>query len=1399
MTAASGPRYDWTRLTYPRSRDDGGYADEHGWFVPLPAWYFPGRRSFLAPLAWVRNEPVIVLMSAGGTGKSTALAQEYQALAGTACLIDLKGLAGQPDPVAWLSAQAAVPSPLPGDCWHVLLDGFDEALSLIPAPGLVAQLDAWLGQQPDRGRLRLRLATRPVVWQNTELEQVLLRYWSRDEVVMRDMAPLGRADVLLAATARGVPDPEGFVAGLEQRSLVPVAALPVTLKVLLDEAAEGRPLPETAEKAYWLACEQLCAEHRPGRRRPQGSGLQELMRCAAHLAAILEFCGGGILSSSLEPVDGDPVRLVDAADVIRPEAGAVAEDALSWLTATPLLRSLSDNRWQFASQALQGFLAATHLKGRRLDPVTVQSLLFAGVGRDRYVHPRHQDLAGWLAWYRPEVYEEVLALDPVPLLSPDLPAQSLAVRAQVADALLTHTALIRRMPRGQDLHRANHPGLRGQLAARITPQAAEQHGDAVRQAQLAIAILLARACPDQAPAGALLDVAEDDHAPVGIRTAALEAVPSGATAEVAGRLDALAGNPEAQVAMGALLALWPRQVPTEALLPRVPASARESAWQRITLQLDDADADAVLAWLQAQFKDGTVNSPAGVMRLLTWACSTLRPAEGSELQQPAAGLADVLVLLLNSDRAYDVRLTDIADTWADAPAWRRHLAGEVMARLTAADTQALDAAQQHQLALFPPEDSIYWARDAAGDPTGNLTAMLPLPYPGESPELDQLRQELATSPQLEKVTARWFAPPPAWVGEAAQRAAERSAQVNGELERLAAERPAADDIRPWWGTVVQWLARDPEKFNKHLVPVQLDLTAAPSCPPPGSPLRAALDAAAHHAVSHAPVMTAAGISQVVNFADACEVTALSLIDPPPDLTPERWAGLALVIAFANCDATDHDQRVLLLTLAAGRAGTAFTEALPAALSAISPQWTANVVATLAETALGDQADHALLAWVTSRDRSVKVWSETTQALAAHDRATLPVLASLALIADGGLPPDNGDSRARWAHAADLMLLHGPLEGIPARWRQVLASEGATAAWAKAITEDVGFSLYAHAPVRFWPTAYLLLTPQQAGQLYTRLAARSQVDFPPRPNPAAGPVRDISGPGRRGIHNRLPELIAEHLTDAATQELRRLAAAHPGHPGLTKLAAAHARRVSENLRPPTLAEFTTLTADITTRVVRDVTELTMVVLQALDVLQEQATRSHGWSMLLWNREEEEAKKGWWPAWEDTLSNLVCAFLREHLAGHKLVINREVEIWPSRIDGSRTDVHVQASDPRDGAGEPLTVVIEVKGCWNREILTGVTGQLLPYLQPGWAGIFLVGYFHSPEHEHPKYKGFPKEGAKPAKQGRHRTSKRHTPGQVLSNLQQQADSAPESLIYARVLQLPLVLPSAPGTESA
>ena len=248
-----------------------------------------------------------------------------------------------------------------------------------------------------------------------------------------------------------------------------------------------------------------------------------------------------------------------------------------------------------------------------------------------------------------------------------------------------------------------------------------------------------------------------------------------------------------------------------------------------------------------------------------------------------------------------------------------------------------------------------------------------------------------------------------------------------------------------------------------------------------------------------------------------------------------------------------------------------------------------------------------------------------------------------------------------------------------RWEQILASAEATSAWAQVAADvGIGFSLYAHSPIAYWPPAYLALTPQQARQLYDRLARLGMIDFPRQ-----SPVRDISGPGRRGIHNRLPELIAQHLTDAAARELQAPGHGAPRTPRPARPGRRPRPRLSENLPPLTLAQFSTLTSDVNRRIVRDIAELTQVVLEALDTLQEQALRSHGWSMLMWNRIDEKATGGWWPTWEDNLSNLVCAFLREHLAEQKPVINREVEIQPRNLDGGRTDIHVQATDPRDAA--------------------------------------------------------------------------------------------------------------------
>ena len=770
MTAATDtPRYDWVRLTYPRGRaGDAYFVDAHGWFLPSSPWYFADRVTVLASLDQVRDEPVIVLMSASGIGKSTALVQERDALtAAPARLVDLKTLAGKQDPVTYLSAATQMPAQVPGDTWYVLLDSFDEAFKRVP--NLVELLDQWLHRwgETERGRLRLRLATRPGEPANAALEEMLRNCWQApDSVVVRDMAPLTRDDVLRAAEARGVPAPDGFVAGLEQRGLAPVASLPVPLTTLLDRAAQGHQLPETGEEVYRLACEQLCEEPNPARQRPEELGLQEVMRAAEHLAAVLEFCGNGVLTTALVTSPDGPVRLVDVAAAREPGTGGHAEQVLRWLTTTPMLTSLSEDQWQFAHQGIQGFLAAAYLKDRQLAPANVQSLLFAGPGPARYVHPGHRDVAGWLAWHRPEVFNAILDHDPAVLLSPDLPVQRPAVRAQVVDALFTAAGHGGELPRLAALHRADHPGLANQIAARITPAAVRQAS--TRRQPLALALALARACPDQAPAAALLDVAEDDQVEEGIRAAAVNAVPEAAIAGAAARLEALTTAPAAQVSQAALLRLWPQHLPTPELLNRAPPVASESFWRWVELKLGAADVDAVVAWVRQQLQDDTVQMVTGILRLLTWLCSFLKPADGEAPQQSAAAqLADVLALLLrNVHLAYDIQLTDARDAWAGNPAWRRLLAGEVLARMTAADGAALAAATYDTPALLPPADSIYWARKAAEDTTGSLAVLgnpLTLRYPGDTSELAELQEERQGNQRLAELTARWFAPAPAWV------------------------------------------------------------------------------------------------------------------------------------------------------------------------------------------------------------------------------------------------------------------------------------------------------------------------------------------------------------------------------------------------------------------------------------------------------------------------------------------------------------------------------------------------------------------------------------------------------------------------------------------------------------
>ena len=114
--------------------------------------------------------------------------------------------------------------------------------------------------------------------------------------------------------------------------------------------------------------------------------------------------------------------------------------------------------------------------------------------------------------------------------------------------------------------------------------------------------------------------------------------------------------------------------------------------------------------------------------------------------------------------------------------------------------------------------------------------------------------------------------------------------------------------------------------------------------------------------------------------------------------------------------------------------------------------------------------------------------------------------------------------------------------------------------------------------------------------------------------------------------------------------------------------------------------------------------------------------------LWN------EKPYRPKDENRFSDYVKRHLDEDLRKRGIIINREVEIrrGTGAGTGERTDIHVDAvvHGPRMDVYDSISIIIEVKGCWNAELEHAMKTQLADrYLKDNRCqhGLYLVGWFH------------------------------------------------------------------------
>ncbi|MFF3326419.1 hypothetical protein [Streptomyces sp. NPDC002889] len=1218
-------------------------------------------------------------------------------------------------------------------------------MNVLPAlGGLIAD---WIDSLPadQRGRVRLRFSCRTGRWPDV-LQDTLTRHWpERLQVQHMILTPLSASDVAVAAEDYGL-DAGVFTTVLRERGLTQLSRAPVTLLQLLEYHRVHGTLPATAADAYEQACLLLCSEsRRPNdirelRAQPTG---QRLLPVAARVAAAMQFGAQNVLSDESQQLPGSgEITLAELEGGQEPglQGSEVpcTTDELRRLSESHLFEPVGLLRWTFTHRSYQEFLAAHYLGAHQVDPRAQAGLLWVGDGAARHIYPAHREVAAWRSGSDSTLFEDMLREDPMVLLLADLPARPSADRARVVDALFNLAQRDDTLDFDDTtLHRLDHPGLPQQLLPRLQP-------DADR-----LALHIARRCRRPELTDALLRVAETTSLSQERRALALQAVADFRPPDVqtVDRISQLAAHdPSPEVVAAALDRLWPTHLTLRELLDFLRDPDPDyygGAWvlrSEIPDQLTAAQTAQALLWARDTLQQPLPGRSIVLATTLIGRAVTLAGTHGLPgLSHPETLIGEALIALANHSAVlHSLEGRTEQQTLGDALRAQHSLRRAVTHHLlthTSADQflGVLVAVPRGCLTTY--DDAFYWMEhwDKLADVPPALARLVVSITPPADPEL-QARAEAArrTHPTLRELTARWDQDPDPHPQQHTDTAPDDSRTYSEARlrEALGAVRTASPEtIRRAWGAVIDQMRRTQDGTEPpHLwaEPLLLSAHHTPSRPAQGSDLDAELKAAARHVLTTVPPLPAELLAygQRANPVRMLELSAFAILGTPnelPPAPPDRWAGWSLGLATTHAyNPAAQAIRNAFLPACAEHAGPSLIPLLDDVLRDphTDPATTHDLARSLGAHAQPDVLD-ALTVWADHPDRNLEHWQSITSALAFTGHPSAPARLQSVLESNPSGPAATPGTLNRWLMAAQI-LLHCP--ALPSLWplvHQRLTDD----ALAQAYIDRLGQRPALH---HTQPHQLASLNEEALAELYLSLARHVAAETLDPPLRSGWSGDDHFGELIRSI----PPLLEAKNTPQAAHQLRRMATQTELW-RLRHLARRTALAAAESLHTPVTPPQLRALAEQSQqrRWVTDEGHLLALVLEALGRFQYALHRPNGLSIALWNRSEASAARAeWWPCWEEDLSDILAVFLVQDIGGHRVVVNREVQLDRPGLAGRRTDIQIEVPAPPDSGHDPVKLVIECKGCWNNSLSTALEHQLVDrYLHtPRTAGILLTGYF-------------------------------------------------------------------------
>lgn len=320
---------------------------------------------------------------------------------------------------------------------YLYLDSLDEALvNINTLSGLLA---CEIGELPVE-RLFLRVACRSTEWSNfSKLDNKLKELWKDESFQILQLAPLTNQDVIKAAQTEGL-DGEKFLKEIVEKQVTPLAAKPITLKLLLNIFREKSEFPSNQSELYERGCLALCDEDyedKPASREKDELTAEQRLKISARIASLMIFSNKSSIwigKDTGEHNNAD-ILISELTDYFEKNKDSskfrVTEKNISETIRKGLFKGDGNYRIKFSHQTFVEFLAARYLDYQEVSDETLIQII-----GEKYLHPQLYETSAWIASRRITIFQHLMKIAPTVLLRSDVLAIDDSLRGNLAEKLL---------------------------------------------------------------------------------------------------------------------------------------------------------------------------------------------------------------------------------------------------------------------------------------------------------------------------------------------------------------------------------------------------------------------------------------------------------------------------------------------------------------------------------------------------------------------------------------------------------------------------------------------------------------------------------------------------------------------------------------------------------------------------------------------------------------------------------------------------------------------------------------------------------------------------------------------------------------------------------------------------